>query len=134
MLIDGLPVAAVTLGARVIEKHFTLSRQDPGPDSSFSMEPHEFRQMVDAVRMAEKALGRVRYGPTEKEKVSRKFRRSLFVTQDVKAGETFTPENVRSIRPSDGLHTRQLDEVLGRKATHDIPRGTPLRGGHVGGK
>jgi pseudaminic acid synthase len=123
---SAVPIAAVTLGARVIEKHFTLSRDDPGPDSSFSMEPHEFRQMVDAVRMAEKALGKINYGPTEKENVSRVFRRSLFVVKDIKAGEVFTKEHVRSIRPGYGLHTRHYYEVIGRKAAQDIERGTPL--------
>lgn len=121
-----VPIAAVSLGARVIEKHFTLSRNDPGPDSSFSMEPDEFRQMVDAVRMAEKAVGSVNYGPTEKEKNSLAFRRSLFVVKDIKAGEVFTAEHIRSIRPAHGLHTRHYEEVLGRKAAQDIERGTPL--------
>lgn len=121
-----VPVAAVTLGACVIEKHFTLSRAEPGPDSAFSLEPHEFRQMVDAVRTVEKALGRVHYGVAPSEVASRTFRRSLFVVKDVRAGEAFTADNVRSIRPGHGLHTRHLGEVLGRTASRDIPRGTPL--------
>jgi N-acetylneuraminate synthase len=121
-----VPVAAVALGACVIEKHLTLSRSEPGPDSPFSLEPHEFRAMVDAVRIAEKALGEVNFGIGAKETSSRVFRRSLFVVQDVKRGEVFTAENVRSIRPGHGLHTRHLPEVLGRNAARDIERGTPL--------
>lgn len=121
-----VPVAAVALGACIIEKHFTLSRDEPGPDSAFSLEPHEFKAMVEAVRTVEKALGRVEYGVTEREAASRVFRRSLFVVQDVEAGEVFTEENVRSIRPGYGLHTRHLEDVLGRRAGQDLERGTPL--------
>jgi pseudaminic acid synthase len=128
-----VPVAAVALGACIVEKHFTLSRDVPGPDSAFSLEPHEFKAMVDAVRVAEKALGEVRYEVTEHEAASRVFRRSLFVVQDVKAGEVFTAENVRSIRPGNGLHTRYWREVIGRCATQDIQRGTPLTWDMVGG-
>jgi N-acetylneuraminate synthase len=119
-------VAAVALGACIVEKHFTLSRDVPGPDSAFSLEPDEFKAMVEAIRTAEKALGEVRYEVTEREQASRVFRRSLFVVQDVKAGEAFTDENVRSIRPGYGLHTRYLDQVLERKAVRDVARGTPL--------
>jgi pseudaminic acid synthase len=121
-----VPVAAVALGACIIEKHLTLSRAEPGPDSAFSLEPQEFKAMVDAVRIAEKALGTVHFGVGEKEAGSREFRRSLFVVKNVKCGEEFTSENVRSIRPGQGLHTRHLAEVLGRRASHDIERGTPL--------
>lgn len=121
-----VPVAAVALGACIIEKHLTLSRSEPGPDSAFSLEPHEFKAMVDAVRVAEKALGEIHFGIGEKEASSRVFRRSLFVVQDVKRGEPFTADNVRSIRPGHGLHTRHLAEVLGRHAARDIARGTPL--------
>jgi pseudaminic acid synthase len=120
------PVAAVALGACIIEKHLTLSRATPGPDSGFSLEPQEFQAMVEAVRTAEKALGEVHFGLSGKEEASRVFRRSLFVVQDLKRGEIFTAQNVRSIRPGHGLHTRYLGEVLGRKAIHDIERGTPL--------
>lgn len=120
------PVAAVALGACIIEKHFTLSRGDEGPDSSFSLEPQEFRQMVDAIRMAEAALGTVQYTLTAKEVASKAFRRSLFVVRDIRQGEPFTGENVRSIRPGMGLHTRHLGEVLGRAASRDIAAGTPL--------
>ena len=121
-----VPVAAVALGASIIEKHITLSRSEPGPDSAFSLEPGEFKAMVDAVRVAEKALGDVYFGFSAKEASSRVFRRSLFVVQDVKRGELFTAENVRSIRPGHGLHTRHLTEVLGLRAACDIERGTPL--------
>ncbi len=120
------PVAAVALGACIIEKHLTLSRSAPGPDSAFSLEPNEFKAMVDAVRIAEKALGHVNFGVSAKEAASRIFRRSLFVVQDVKQGEAFTAENVRSIRPGNGLHTRHFAEVMGKRATREIKRGTPL--------
>jgi len=120
------PVAAVALGACIIEKHITLSRSTPGPDSAFSLEPHEFKAMVEAVRDAEKALGTVHFGLSEKEAASRAFRRSLFVVQEVRQGELFTSENVRSIRPGHGLHTRHLREVMGRRAARHIERGTPL--------
>jgi N-acetylneuraminate synthase len=127
-----VPVAVVALGACIIEKHFTLSRATPGPDAAFSLEPHEFKAMVEAVRTAEKALGTVHYGVSEREASSRVFRRSLFVVQDVKAGEVFTTENVRSIRPGYGLHTRHLEDVLGRQASQDIERGMPLSWDLVG--
>ena len=121
-----VPVTAVALGACIVEKHFTLARSVPGPDSDFSLEPHEFKAMVEAVRTAEKALGEVYYGVNEDEKHSRIFRRSLFVVQDIKAGEVFTPTSIRSIRPGHGLHTRHLEDVIGRNASRDIKRGTPL--------
>jgi len=121
-----VPVAAVAVGACIIEKHLTLSRSLPGPDCAFSLEPEEFKQMVDAVRVAEKALGDVHYGLSGKEDASRVFRRSLFVVADVDAGEMFTKANVRSIRPGHGLHTRHLPEVLGKRASQRIERGTPL--------
>jgi N-acetylneuraminate synthase len=120
------PVAAVALGACIIEKHLTLSRATPGPDSGFSLEPQEFKSMVEAVRMAEKAIGEVNFGLSGKEEASRVFRRSLFVVQNMTSGEKFTSANVRSIRPGFGLHTRHLDEVLGKRAVRDIERGTPL--------
>jgi N-acetylneuraminate synthase len=122
-----VPVAAVSLGACIVEKHFTLSRSVPSPDSAFSVEPQEFKAMVEAIRTAEKAVGEVRYEVGEQEAKSRVFRRSLFVVKNMKAGELFTAENVRSIRPSHGLHPRHLKDVLGRHATEDIRRGTPLR-------
>jgi pseudaminic acid synthase len=121
-----VPVAAVALGACIVEKHFTLSRDLPSADSAFSLEPHEFKEMVDAIRMAEKALGVVHYQVSEREASSRVFRRSLFVVKDMKAGDAFTNENVRSIRPGYGLPPKHLKEVLGRRAARDILRGTPL--------
>jgi pseudaminic acid synthase len=119
-------VAAVALGACIVEKHFTLSRDIPGPDSAFSMEPLEFREMVVAIRTAEKALGEANFEVGEQESRSLVIRRSLFVVADVRAGDVFTEENVRSIRPGYGLHPRYLTEVLGRRAARDIQRGTPL--------
>lgn len=121
-----VPVAAVALGACIVEKHLTLSRELPGPDSAFSLEPHEFRAMVEAVHEAERALGRVRYGASERELASRALRRSLYVVRDVKAGDPFTEENVRSIRPAEGLPPRFFDEVLGRRARRDVRRGEPM--------
>ncbi len=119
------PVVAVALGAVLIEKHLTLSRATPGPDSAFSMEPAEFADMVKAVRVAEQALGTVRYG-AEEDKGSRKFRRSLYVVKAMKKGEAFTAENVRSIRPAEGLHTRHFAEILGKRATRNVPEAEPL--------
>jgi pseudaminic acid synthase len=121
-----VPVASVALGACIIEKHLTLSRANPGPDSAFSLEPHEFKQMVEAVRTAQQAVGHVSYSVTDREAASRVFRRSLFVIRNIRAGEVFTAENVRSIRPGCGLHTRHFHAVLGRRAIQDISRGTPL--------
>lgn len=119
-------MAAVALGACIIEKHLTLSRLTPGSDSAFSLEPLEMKALVEAIRTVEKALGMVRYGITEKEGFSRMFRRSLFAVRDIRESEFFTLENVRSIRPAYGLHPRNLDRILGRRAGKDIPRGTPL--------
>lgn len=121
-----IPVAAVAMGACIIEKHFTLSRNVPSPDSPFSLEPQEFKAMVEAIRTTEKALGEVRYGVSEQEAKSLIFRRSLFAVKDIKAGEELTEENVRSIRPGHGLHPRYLKDILGRRATQDIQQGTPL--------
>ena len=121
-----VPVAAVALGACIVEKHLTLSRASGGPDGEFSIEPHEFKDMVDAIRVAEKALGQARIGLGAHEGGNRVFRRSLFVVEEVKQGEAFTRQNVRSIRPAHGLHTRHLGEVLGRCASRDIERGSPL--------
>jgi pseudaminic acid synthase len=122
-----VPVAAVALGACIVEKHFTLSRSVPSPDSAFSVEAQEFKAMVKAIRTAEKAVGEVRYEVGEQEAKSRVFRRSLFVVKDIRAGDILTEENVRSIRPGCGLHPRHLKDVLGRHAAQDIRQGTPLR-------
>jgi len=126
-----VPVAGVALGARLIEKHLALSRKDKGPDREFSLEPHEFKAMVEAVRTAERALGRIHFGVSGHEAVSRNFRRSLFVVRDVAKGELFTEENVRSIRPAGGLHTRHIKEILGKAAACDIGQGTPLGWQHI---
>ncbi len=122
----GVAVASVALGARVIEKHFTLKRADGGVDAAFSMEPHEFKQLVKECDSAWRALGNVQYGVQEKEKNSLFFKRSLYVMNDIKQGETLTKDHVRSIRPSLGLHTRFYTEVIGKKAKKDISKGTPL--------
>ena len=126
-----IPIAAVALGACIIEKHFTLSRSEPGPDSVFSLEPHEFKAMVDGVRMAEKALGQVHYGLSTQDRSSRVFRRSLYITQDLKAGESLSEANIRSIRPGYGLAPKYFKEILGRRAAFDLPRGTPLEWKHI---
>lgn len=121
-----VPVASVTLGACIIEKHFTLSRNIVGPDSSFSLEPLEFKAMVEAIRAVEKALGQVHYGVSDQESKSRVFRRSLFVVKDIQAGETFTSEHIRSIRPGYGLPPKFMHSIIGKKAAKDIKSGTPL--------
>jgi pseudaminic acid synthase len=121
-----VPVAALALGACIVEKHFTLSRSVPSPDSAFSLEPQEFKAMVEAIRTAEKALGKVNYEVSEQEAKSRVFRRSVFVVKDMKEGQVFREENVRSIRPGYGLAPKHLKEVLGRRAARDIKQGTPL--------
>ena len=122
-----VPIAAVALGACIVEKHLTLSRKNLGPDSSFSLEPHEFKIMVDSIRETEKALGTVNYSVTEHEKASRVFRRSLFAIEDIAEGEIFTEKNIRSIRPGYGLSPKYLHEILGKKAIVNICRGTPLQ-------
>lgn len=118
--------AAVALGAKVVEKHLTLSRADGGADAAFSMEPEEFRIMVENIRKIEKALGTVTYELTEKQEREREHSRSLFVAQDMKAGDVFTPENLRSVRPACGLHTMYYEELLGKKITRDAKLGTPM--------
>ena len=118
--------AGVALGAKVIEKHLTLRRADGGADAAFSMEPAEFKEMADHIRMIEKAMGKVTYDLTNKQKRSREHSRSLFVAKDMKAGEIFTSENLRSVRPAFGLHTMYYEEILGKKITRDAKLGTPL--------
>ena len=124
-------VAGVALGAKMVEKHFTLSRADGGPDAAFSMEPEEFKRMADEIRTVEKALGEVTYRLTERQEKSREEGRSLFVVEDVAAGEPFTSENIRSIRPAFGMAPMYYGEILGKTARTDIPRGTPLSWEHV---
>lgn len=121
-----VPVTAVSLGARIIEKHFILDRKMGGPDSKFSLEPHEFKDMVKAVRGAEEALGDVTYELTSKSKEHKFFMRSIFVVKDIAKGSEFTADNIRVIRPNVGLHPKHYEELLGKKAKIDIKRGTPL--------
>lgn len=121
-----LPVAAAVLGACIVEKHFTLSRMVPGPDSAFSLEPQEFMSMMENIRTVEKAMGEIRYELTSAEFASQVFRRSLFVVRDMNGGDVFSVENVRSIRPGYGLHTRFLADILGKRAKQPIKRGTPM--------
>lgn len=118
--------AAVAVGAKVIEKHLTLSRADGGADAAFSMEPQEFKEMVEQIRIIEKAMGKVTYELTPKQKASRDHARSLFIAQDMKAGDVFTPQNLRSVRPSCGLHTKYYEELLGKKISRDASLGTPM--------
>jgi pseudaminic acid synthase len=119
-------VCAAALGADIVEKHFTLSRKTETPDSFFSIEPQELKQLVENIRIVEKALGKVYYGLTEEERKSKIFRRSLFVVEDIKKGEVFSRRNIRSIRPADGLEPKYIDTVVGRRARVDIKCGTPL--------
>lgn len=121
-----VPVAAVALGACVIEKHFCLSRDEPGPDTAFSLEPKEFRAMVDAVRTAERAIGTVSYSRSAKEEATAVFRRSLFAVKNIAEGEELTEKNIRSIRPGHGLPPKELGNILGKRAKRNIERGTPL--------
>lgn len=125
-------VTAVALGAKIIEKHFCLSREIENPDSSFSMEPDEFAQMVRDIRQAETAIGKVNYGPTEQEKNSVVFRKSIFVTENIKKGDMISEKNIRVIRPGYGIKPKYFDEVLGQVALVDIERGTPLQFDMIG--
>ena len=123
---SAVAVGAVALGAKIIEKHLTLRREDGGPDAAFSMEPEEFERMVHEIRMVEKAVGKVTYELTSKQRNSREHSRSLFIVQDMKAGDVLTEDTVRSIRPGFGMHTKYYEAVLGKKVNQDISRGTPL--------
>lgn len=123
---DEAAIASVALGAKIIEKHFILDRKIGGPDSGFSMEPQEFKQMVEAIRNTEKALGQVTYKLSEKSKKSREFSRSLFVVEDINQGEILTEKNVRSIRPGYGLPPKYLKKILGKQVKKDLAKGTPL--------
>lgn len=117
---------AIPLGAKMVEKHLTLRRSDKGPDSAFSMEPSEFKQMVEEIRILEKALGSSEYVLTDTQKIEHQGSRSLFVVKDIEQGELLTPENIRSIRPGNGLHTMYYEEVLGKRAVRHLKKGTPL--------
>jgi len=126
-------VTAVALGASIIEKHFCLDRAIENPDSTFSMNPMEFKQMVHDIRQAEKAIGSVKYGPSEQEKSSQIFRRSIFCVKNIKRGEKLTSENVRIIRPGYGISPKYYNDILGQTALIDIERGTPLKMEMIGG-
>ncbi|MBP7089111.1 MAG: pseudaminic acid synthase [Candidatus Omnitrophica bacterium] len=119
-------IAAVCLGARIIEKHFTLSRKVKTADSFFSIEPPELKSLVENIRIAEKSLGKIAYGLTNDEKISKVFRRSLFVVKDIKKGELFTEDNIKSIRPSNGIKLKYLREIIGKAAAKDIKKAVPL--------
>jgi len=125
-LTNDAAIASVAMGAKVIEKHFILDRSLGGPDSAFSLEPYEFKSLVVSVRNVEKALGKVDYSLSEKKKKNRQFSRSLFIVKDIKKGEKFTIENVRSIRPGAGLHPKYYEEILGKKAKRNFKKGEPL--------
>lgn len=125
------PVVATTLGAKIIEKHFILDKEIGGPDASFSLDPKEFKAMVDAVRDAEASLGKIDYQLNEKKMKNRNFSRSLFVIKDIKAGESFAKEHIRSIRPGYGLSPKYMNSIIGKTARFDIERGTPLQWGHI---
>ena len=117
---------AIPLGAKMVEKHLTLRRADGGPDGAFSMEPEEFRQMVQQIRILEKALGSSEYVLTNTQKLEHEGSRSLFVVKDIEKGDLLSPENIRSIRPGNGLHTMYYEEVLGKRAKDFLKKGTPL--------
>lgn len=121
--------AAVSLGARMVEKHVTLSRDESGPDSHFSLEPDEFQSMVESLRLVTKALGSPSYGPSDAESKNVQFRRSVFAVEDIQKGEAFTKENTRIIRPGHGLAPKHRSNLLGMKATQMIEAGTPIRWG-----
>lgn len=128
---DEIAVAGIALGAKVIEKHFTLRRSDGGPDCAFSMEPEEFALMTEKIRNVEKALGQVAYTLPDRQVQSRAGSRSLFVVKDIQKGELFTEENVRSIRPGTGLHTKYYGDILGKKAVRELKKGTPMEWRYV---
>jgi N-acetylneuraminate synthase len=122
-----LPIAAVSLGAKIIEKHFTLSRKDGGVDSAFSLEPDEFKQMVRSCANAAQAIGQASYGPTPAEEKSLVFRRSIYISQDVNQNDILSEKNVRVIRPGLGLKPKFYSQILGKKFKRGYPLGTPLR-------
>ena len=123
----GAAVAAVSHGATIIEKHFTLRRSDGGVDSAFSLEPEEMKQLVVETERAWQSLGKVNYGPTDSEKSSVKFRRSLYIAEDMKKGDIFTEENIRSIRPGHGLAPKFISDVLGKRARNDLKKGSAVK-------
>lgn len=126
-----VPIAAVALGAKVIEKHITLSRTDGGPDAEFSLEPDELKNMVQSIRNIENTIGKISYDLTEKQHKSREFCRSLFIVKDIKEGEIFTEHNVKSIRPGFGIHPKYINDVLGKTAGENLLKGTPMHWKYV---
>ena len=122
-----VPTISVAMGANVIEKHFTLSRDSGSPDDAFSLTPDEFKQMVDSVRTTEKIIGNITYGGVKSEKGTKKFRRSLYIVKNMKKGDKFTPDNLKSIRPSYGLHTKYYWDILGKECNQNIEFGTPMK-------
>lgn len=124
-------VAAVSLGAKVIEKHITLSRSESGPDTAFSLEPQEFKNLVDAIRNTEASLGKPFYGSGVKESENTVFRKSLFIVEDIKKGQKLTSKNIRSIRPGHGLEPKYYDKIIGKVARVDLEKGTPLQFSHI---
>jgi pseudaminic acid synthase len=127
----GVPIAAVTFGARMVEKHFTLSRNKRTPDHFFSLEPHELKILVKEIRNAEKAVGNVYYGITDEEKKSKIFRRSLFASKDINKGDFFTEENIQSVRPAFGIEPKYINRILKKRASKFIKKGTPLDWGKI---
>ncbi len=126
-LVNDVAIAAVAMGAQVIEKHFILDRNNGGVDSEFSIEPVQFKQMVESIRNVEKAIGSVSYSLDNEKKKNRQFRRSLFVTEDIKKGDKFNETNIRSIRPGDGLNPKHMLRILGKTAECDLKKGSPLQ-------
>lgn len=124
---NSVSIASVAMGAKIIEKHFILDRSLGGPDSRFSLEPDEFKSMISSVREVETAMGEVSYELSEQGRCNREFSRSLFAIKDIKQGEYFSEENIRSIRPGYGLHPKYITDIIGKRATVDIPKGTPLK-------
>ncbi|EKQ51102.1 MULTISPECIES: pseudaminic acid synthase [unclassified Clostridium] len=123
---NAVSVGGVAIGAKIVEKHLTLRRSDGGADAKFSMEPEEFKEMVDNIRIVEKAIGKVTYDLTQKQSNSREHSRSLFVIEDIKEGEIFSEKNLKSIRPGFGLETKYIKDILGKKAKKNIKKGTPM--------
>ena len=128
------PIVAVTMGAKVIEKHFILDKSIGGADAEFSLDKKEFEEMIKAIRDAEKLIGKVDYSMTEKKKKSRQFSRSLYVSKDIKKGEIFTEDNIRSVRPGYGLHPKHFRDILGKKAEDDLAKGTSLKWKYINDK
>lgn len=127
----GAAIASVALGATVIEKHFTLDRSEGGVDSAFSLEPDELKQLVIETERAARSLGKISYGPTEAEKNSLQYRRSLYISKDLKAGDILTPETLKSIRPGFGISCKYYDELIGKTVNQNLPKGTPMNWNYI---